>query len=65
MEKGGEEEEEPSEPESEGLVAPASVQSWGEPALQAGNPSATTPHPDPESPEPARSPTRAPGPATP
>lgn len=30
MEKGGEEEEEPCEPESEGLVAPASVQPWGE-----------------------------------
>ena len=42
MEKGGEEEE-PSEPESEGLVAPASVQPRGEPALQAGNPSARPP----------------------
>ncbi|XP_057393629.1 homeotic protein empty spiracles-like [Balaenoptera acutorostrata] len=42
VEKGGEEEE-PSEPESEGLVAPASVQPRGEPALQAGNPSARPP----------------------
>lgn len=30
MEKGGEEEEEPGEPESEGRVAPASVQPRGE-----------------------------------
>lgn len=45
MEKGGEEEEEPSEPESERLVAPASVQPWGESALQAGNPPARQPAP--------------------
>ena len=45
VEKGGEEEEEPSEPESERLVAPASVQPWGESALQAGNPPARQPAP--------------------
>lgn len=48
VEKGGEEEE-PSEPESEGLVAPASAQPRGELAPQAGNPLACplTPTPAP------------------